>query len=262
MMDRSTVGETRHDCGSVSSSERPDLGVLAREFPHSSDAVCDPARAFSIMCSMGRMSGIPEDILCGATTHAGKWHICSIMEHIRWCVALAKECTVLVQFYDATHHACCSSNEHDVRMHEDMLQGLEIAAIYHDIGKVIAPQITDVGPKYHGHGPVGADFLEQYDIVPPTVAAAIRHHGAYRKEPYPDDISELTIYLDLCDELSKWSERRFVIEGGDKQRRNRRINIEKVVAAGVPAEVAYSLEKCSDKVADSIGLVCDERCEL
>ncbi len=203
--------------------------------------------AFAAMRALGSAAGLPDDLLYGNASHASMWHACSIIEHMRWCTALAQACVQLPEFRDSP--AAVWGDE------------LVIAAIYHDIGKVVAPQLTSGGWKFHEHGPAGAEFLSQHSLVSPRIAEAISHHGAYRKQPYPANIDVLVIYLDVCDELAKWSELRFPPAGGEKQQRNRCANLDKAIAAGVPENLVCQLKELSDCIADGIGLICDERTE-
>ena len=175
----------------------PTLDEFAIELPNSATIVHNPTLAFDVMRSMGKAIGIPEDILCGSTSHAGKWHACSIMEHIRWCTAMACECSALARMQAGLYISNeAAANQEEIPL-VTTLDDLIVAAIYHDIGKVIAPQITEEGFKFHDHGPVGADYLGCHSIVSPRVAEVIRQHGAYRKEPYPKDLDVLVAYLDL-----------------------------------------------------------------
>lgn len=215
--------------------------------PDAQAALERPEAAFAAMRSLGSAAGLPDGLLYGDTSHASMWHACSIIEHMRWCTALAQACVQLPEFRNSP--AAAWDDE------------LAVAAIYHDIGKVVAPQLTSSGWKFHEHGPAGAEFLGQYGLVPPRVMEAIRRHGAYRKLPYPVDIDILVVYLDVCDELAKWSELRFPPAGGEKRHRNRRANLDKAIDAGVPENLVRQLQEQSDRIADGIGLVCDERTE-
>lgn len=185
---------------------------------------------FDAMRHLGRNAGLPEGLLCGSDSHARKWHACSIVEHVRWCTELAIICE--------SSKACP--------------EGLVEAAAFHDIGKVIAPQFTDEGPKYYGHAAYGADYLESNGLVSMRIVEAVRLHGFYRTESYPSDVDILVPYLDLCDELAKWSVRRFPLEGGEKQRRNRQMILSKIIDAGVPGQTVIELEARSESVEDRI----------
>lgn len=193
----------------------------------------DKLYIFNLYKQIGTEHNLPAELLYGKQTHAGIWHACSILEHVRWCAALAE--------YSAARY--------------NLPRELLVAAYWHDIGKVIAPRINEVDITFHDHAGAGAVYLEKNGLASERVVKLVREHGRIIKNNYTDDTDVLLPMLDLCDELSKWSEKRFPIDGGNKQRDNRKKLLGKFTASGVSETKIEDLINVADTIADEIELV-------
>lgn len=170
------------------------------------------AEALAVHVALGAAAGLPHDIVSGIDSHAPKWHACSIVDHVSWVTAIA---SALVA-------------------HNTAPPELVTCAIWHDIGKVVAPQRSHVGPTFHHHAPTGAVYLAESGWFDPQVVLAVAEHGAYRERGgYRSDAGQLLPLVDLCDELGKWSVEHFPPQGGDKQRRRRAETLCLIADAGV-----------------------------
>lgn len=193
----------------------------------------DRLHIYNLYKKIGIEKNLSIEIICGKQSHADMWHACSILEHVRWCVALAE---FLVTNYTLS---------------EELL----IAAYWHDIGKVTAPQINRTDITFHGHAKSGAIFLKEHRLTSDRVIRLVQDHGNIIKGEYSKDTDELLLMLDMCDEFSKWSEKRFPIAGSNKQRENRKKLLCKFAAAGISYSIIETLSQNADKVADSIELL-------
>lgn len=157
---------------------------------------------------LGCAVGLPWPVLGGGQSHCPKWHAFDILEHVRRTYLIARS---LVRLGAAP---------------ESLLE----AAAWHDIGKVRAPQLRHDGPKFHGHAEVGAEHLEICGGFPDEVIRAVRTHGVLRSltDGEEADGGPLWIWLELCDELAKWTERLFPPCGSDRTRRSREALLSKI----------------------------------
>lgn len=184
---------------------------------------------------LGKLSGIPEDILIKDCSHAPKWHSCSIIEHIRWCTGLAS-----LLFKQGL------SSEQLIRI-----------AVYHDIGKVSAPIFTDEGPIYHGHAKNGALFLRDNHLADEYTINLVKRHGQHQKVLYMPCEDRMLVLLDLCDEYSKWSLHRFPPSGSKEQIAARHNVNNRAVKAGIQLRVLYTLQLYADIVAKEEHIIFD-----
>jgi len=195
-----------------------------------------PLRVYRVHEDIGLSVGLEPELLYGTRSHAPHWHACSILEHIRWCTAMA---IWLV-------HRTLAPEE------------LVLIAAWHDVGKVLTPQFGPDGPTFHNHAESGAAFLKKEGLLPARGTALIQDHGRYRGLEYPAGSDPCLPLLDLCDELSKWSPGRFPPDGGTRQRERRLLVLAGIVRAGVPDSVVTDAANAAEDVADAIGLTRDQ----
>ncbi len=180
-----------------------------------------------LQLDLGRNAGLPPDILSGGRSHVPKWHAFDIIEHIRRAIVIARD---LVRVAGAPNL-------------------LVEAAAWHDVGKVLAPQFRDDGPVFHGHEKVGAAYLEACGGFPIEVICAVRSHGSLRVVGGDQEIGgePLWIWLELCDELAKWTDGRFPPLGTERTRMARKTllaKIERCVRGHDWIEIARKAVEC------------------
>jgi len=160
-------------------------------------------------------AGLESAMLDGNQSHVPKWHGFSILGHIEKVIFIARK---LVE--------------------AGAIGPLLITATaWHDVGKVITIQYGPEGPTFHGHEEAGAAFLERAGTFPDAVIRAVRYHGSLKTlDSLGQDPIAGTLWpwLELCDELGKWTEAKFPPRGGLRTRKKREQILQKVLLRGVP----------------------------
>lgn len=191
-----------------------------------------PAMTFSEVLKhhleLAERIGLEGQLLNGNQSHAPKWHAFSVINHIRRVVRIAER--------------LCEAGAVE--------QTLITAAAWHDIGKVIAVQFRPDGPKFHGHAEDGAAYLDKAGCFPSDVVSAIRHHGSLRSlhDPALDPAAgTLWPWLELCDELGKWTISEFPPTGSERTRVQRADLLRKIAVRGVPIRWVNFAERVSSR---------------
>ena len=151
----------------------------------------------------GKYIGLPWNILAGGVSHAEKWHAFDIVTHVRLAVRIAE---LLVK--------------------RGAPDALIASAAWHDVGKTVAVQFYENATKFHGHAEAGATYLSKNgDGFSADSIRAIWHHGHVQKlkgnDPIRVDGGPLWVWLEVCDEIGKWTEEFFPPQGTSRTRARR-----------------------------------------